>query len=121
MKFTIATSLLILFVCANAWSQIGKPPSLSELAAYTGSDRDQLLAEGAKREGKLVWYTTLAAEQNKQIASAFESRYGVRVETYRTGSSALAQRLLNEAKARRHIVDAIETTLPGLLTFRDNQ
>src|SRR6185503_20568726 len=63
-----------------------------------------------------------AAEQNKQIANAFEKKYpGVSVETYRTGSSALAQRLLTEAKARRHIADAIETTPPGLMTFRDSQ
>jgi ABC-type Fe3+ transport system substrate-binding protein len=33
----------------------------------------------------------------------------------------LAQRLLTEAKARRHIADAIETTPPGLMTFRDSQ
>jgi iron(III) transport system substrate-binding protein len=69
----------------------------------------------------LVWYTTLAVVQNKQIAGTFEAKYpGVKVEIYRTGSSALVQRLLNEAQARRHIADVIETTLPGLLTFREN-
>ena len=122
MKFITSTALLVLLLFAPAWGQSGKPSSLAELASYTGSDRERLLLEGAKREGKVVWYTTLAAEQNKQIASAFETRYaGVKVETFRTGSSALAQRLLNEATARRHIADAIETTLPGLLTFRDHQ
>ncbi len=93
-----------------------------DLAAYTGNDRERILFDGAKREGKLVWYTTLAADQNKTIAAAFEKKYpGVSIETFRTGSSALAQRLLTEAKARRHIADAIETTPPGLITFRDNQ
>jgi iron(III) transport system substrate-binding protein len=122
MKFITSAALLVLLVFAPAWGQTSKPLSLAELASYTGSDRERLLLEGAKREGKVVWYTTLAAEQNKQIAGAFETRYaGVKVETFRTGSSALAQRLLNEAQARRHIADAIETTLPGLLTFRDNQ
>jgi iron(III) transport system substrate-binding protein len=92
------------------------------LASFTGADRERLLHEGAKREGKLVWYTTLAAEQNKQIANAFEKKYaGVNVEIFRTGSSALTQRLLTEAKARRHIADAVETTPPGLITFRDSQ
>jgi iron(III) transport system substrate-binding protein len=122
MKFITSAALLVLLVFAPAWGQTSKPLSLAELASYTGSDGERLLLEGAKREGKVVWYTTLAAEQNKQIAGAFETRYaGVKVETFRTGSSALAQRLLNEAQARRHIADAIETTLPGLLTFRDNQ
>jgi iron(III) transport system substrate-binding protein len=96
--------------------------SLSQLASYAGTDRERILIDGAKREGKVSWYTTLAANQNKQIASAFEAKYpGVKVETFRTGSGPLIERVLTEAKARRHLVDAIETTLPGLMTFRDNR
>ena len=122
MKALLVAISYILLSGAPAGSQTAKPSSAADLASYTGGDRERVLLEGAKREGKVVWYTTLAAEQNKQIAGAFEAKYpGVKVETFRTGSSALAQRLLTEAKARRHIADAIETTLPGLLTFRDNQ
>jgi iron(III) transport system substrate-binding protein len=122
MKILAAAHLVGFLITTPAWSQTGKPSSPAELASYTGSDRERLLLDGAKLEGKVVWYTTLAADQNKQIANAFEAKYpGVKIETYRTGSSALAQRVLTEAKARRHLVDAIETTLPGLLTFRDNQ
>ena len=119
---TLAATMFILFFCTPAWGQTAKPSTAAELASYTGPDRERLLLEGAKREGKLVWYTTLATDQNKQISGAFERKYpGVSVETFRTGSSALAQRLLTEAKARRHIADAIETTPPGLITFRENQ
>jgi len=122
MNIVAAALLVLLFFSQNSSSQTAKPTSSADLAAYSGSDRERLLHEGAKREGKLVWYTTLAAEQNKQIANTFEKKYpGVAVEIYRTGSSALAQRLLTEAKARRHIADAIETTPPGLMTFRENQ
>jgi iron(III) transport system substrate-binding protein len=120
MKILTAAFLFVFVMTAPAWSQPSKPFSPADLASYTGLDRERLLVEGAKREGKVVWYTTLAADQNKQIANAFETKYpGVKVETFRTGSSALAQRVLTEAKAQRHIADAIETTLPGLLTFRD--
>jgi iron(III) transport system substrate-binding protein len=122
MSTSIVALFFLLVASAPALGQTGKPSAAADLTAYTGTDRERLLLDGAKREGKVVWYTTLAAEQNKQIAGAFETKYpGVKVETFRTGSSALAQRLLTEAKARRHIADAIETTLPGLLTFRDNQ
>jgi iron(III) transport system substrate-binding protein len=122
LKTLTGALLFILLITVPARSQSSKPSSPAEIAAYTGSDRERLLVEGAKREGKLVWYTTLAVVQNKQIAATFEAKYpGVKVETYRTGSSALVQRVLNEAQARRHIADAFETTLAGLLTFRDNQ
>jgi len=122
VKHLVATMVILFSVHAPAWGQSAKPSTGAELAAYTGNDRERILFDGAKREGKLVWYTTLAADQNKTIAAAFEKKYpGVSIETFRTGSSALAQRLLTEAKARRHIADAIETTPPGLITFRDNQ
>jgi iron(III) transport system substrate-binding protein len=123
MKISAITLLsCLLMTTTPAWSQTSKPVSSADLASYAGADRERVLLEGAKREGKVVWYTTLAAEQNKQIASAFEAKYsGVKVDTFRTGSSALAQRLLTEAKAQRHLADAIETTLPGLLTFRENK
>jgi iron(III) transport system substrate-binding protein len=122
LKILVAAAFFLFLTTSPAWSQAGKPSSAAEIAAHAGADRERLLAEGAKREGKLVWYTTLAAFQNKQIAAAFEAKYpGVRVEIYRAGSSELTQRLLNEARARRPIADAIEMTLPGLLTFRENR
>jgi len=122
VKHLVATMVILFSVHAPAWGQSAKPSGAADLAAYTGNDRERILFDGAKREGKLVWYTTLAADQNKTIAAAFEKKYpGVSIETFRTGSSALAQRLLTEAKARRHIADAIETTPPGLITFRDSQ
>ena len=111
MKILTITLVFFFLVSSPAWAQTAKPMSPADLAAYSGADRERLLVDGAKREGKLVWYTTFAAEQNKQIAGAFEAKYpGVKVDAFRTGSSALAQRLLTEAKARRHIADAIETT-----------
>jgi len=120
MKTATIAVFLVLLVTVPAQSQTGRPSSLKELASYGGADRERLLVEGAKREGKLVWYTTLAARQNKQLTKAFEDKYpGVKVETYRTNSTALTQRVLTEAKAGRHLVDAIETTLPGLFTFRE--
>jgi iron(III) transport system substrate-binding protein len=122
LKILTAGLFFVFLISSPGAAQPVRPSSPAELAAFSGSDRERLLFDGAKREGKLVWYTTLAAVQNKQIAATFEVKYpGVKVEIYRAGSSALAQRLLNEAQARRHIADAIETTLPGLLTFRDNQ
>ena len=122
MKYLYAIAIIIVAASRPAWGQANKPSSAAELAAYTGADRERILFEGAKREGKLVWYTTLATAQNKTIAAVFEKKYpGVSVDTFRTGSSALAQRLLTEAKAGRHIADAIETTPPGLMTFRDGQ
>ena len=104
----------------TAWGQSAKPATLADLAKYTGADRGRLLYDGAKKEGKFLWYTSLIA--NKEIAKIFESKYpGVTVETYRASGTQLAPRVLAEAQSKRYLGDVIETSPPGLMVLRDNQ
>jgi iron(III) transport system substrate-binding protein len=116
---------LLLFVffpgmLGNAWAQGPKPTSLAELARYIGADRERILYDGAKREGKIVWYTSLVP--HKEIAKLFEAKYpGVVVETYRADGTDLSNRLLAETQAKRYIADAVETTPGPLMPLRDNQ
>jgi iron(III) transport system substrate-binding protein len=108
-------ALVILMVTSSfSWGQTKKPRTLEDLAAYTGADRQQILLEGAKTEGKIVWYTSLSGVY-RELVDAFKRKYpDVSVEVYRGGSTDLGPRLLNEAQAGRHVADALEST-PGLL------
>ena len=104
----------------TAWSQSTQPTTLADLAKYIGPDRGRLLYEGAKKEGKFSWYTSLIA--NKEIVKIFESKYpGVTVETYRASGTQLATRVLAEAQSKRYLGDVIETSPPGLMVLRDSQ
>ena len=38
--------------------------SVTDLANYRGADREEVLKAGAKKEGKLVWYTSLTAHRD---------------------------------------------------------
>jgi iron(III) transport system substrate-binding protein len=120
--FSIALILLALFACPLALhAQAKKPSTLSELVAYTGADREQILISGAKAEGKVVWYTSLAGSSYKELAQGFEKKYpGVKVDVYRAASNELMARITAEAKARQYIVDTIETTLPLLKSLRED-
>ena len=110
-RVLFAALVFILLAASSAPGQTKKPTSLAELAAYTGADREQLLLAGAKSEGKVVWYTSLAGGSYKAIVEAFETKYpGVKVEVYRAGGADLTVRLGEEAKARRYLADALETT-----------
>ena len=110
--------LSIVLLQSPAWSQSGKPATLAELAQYKGADREKLLYEGAKKEGKLVWYTSLVP--HKHIAKVFQTKYpGVEVDVYRAAGSALATRLIEETRAQRYIADTIESTPPQLMLLRD--
>jgi iron(III) transport system substrate-binding protein len=120
MKTLIVAILVCLSLAASAWSQSARPQTAADLAKYLGADRERLLYEEAKKEGKLVWYTSLTPY--KEIAKTFESRYpGVTVEPYRAPATTLATRALSEAQARRYIADTIETTQGALMLLRDNK
>jgi iron(III) transport system substrate-binding protein len=105
---------------SEAWLQSLKPTTLSELVTYAGADREQVLYGGAKAEGKVVWYTSLAGESYKSMVKAFEAKYpGVKVEAYRGSGHELTTRMMEEAKARKSIVDAVETTEANLMFMRE--
>jgi hypothetical protein len=77
--FEMRVVALILFALllssSLAWAQARKPASLSELVNYMGADREQMLFAGAKAEGKVMWYTSLAGGSYKALIAAFEAKY----------------------------------------------
>ena len=118
---SLGTAILVtVILLGNGWCQTPPPKTSADLAKYAGADRERVLYEGAKKEGKLVWYTSLSTY--KEMAKAFETKYpGVTVEFYRAPATNLATRILSEAQARRYNVDAIETTPGAVMLLRDNK
>ena len=107
---------------AGASAQSKKPVSTAELAAYAGADREQRLVAGARAEGKVVWYTSLAGSSYKDLANGFEAKYpGIKVETYRGTSTDIMTRITAEAQAKQLRVDVLETTVPPLTYLRENK
>jgi iron(III) transport system substrate-binding protein len=120
MKVLVSTLLVVLSWHSAAWTQSGKPPTVVDLAAYNKPDREKILYEGAKKEGKLMWYTSLTGGPNTDAPKVFEAKYpGVQVEVYRGDSDALISRILQEAHAKRYIADSIETTFPILKVLQE--
>jgi iron(III) transport system substrate-binding protein len=114
MKIYILALLMLATMIQSSWGQVRKPKTLDELVAYTGADRHQILVEGAKAEGKIVWYTSLSGVY-RELVDAFKKKYpDIAIDVYRGGSTDLGPRLLNEAQAGRFVADALEST-PGLL------
>lgn len=70
--------------------------------------------EAAKKEGKVVWYTSLALPTAEKIGKLFEAAYpGIKVEVQRTGSQRILQRVMQETQANLKIVDVIHTSDAG--------
>jgi iron(III) transport system substrate-binding protein len=125
---TAKMNLLVFFPLITAvllpnqlFAQPRKPATVSEISTYMGVDREQLLYAGAKSEGVVNWYTSLAGDSYKALSRAFETKYpGVRVEAFRAGGSELTVRMSEEIKARRPTMDALETTYDNMLVARAN-
>ena len=70
--------------------------------------------EAAKKEGKVVWYTSLALPTAEKVGKLFEAAYpGIKVEVQRTGSQRILQRVMQELQANLKLVDVIHTSDAG--------
>jgi iron(III) transport system substrate-binding protein len=119
MRSLVTLLLVLVGSQLQAWAQ-GRTASVAELAAYNKPDREKILLEGAKKQGKVLWYTSLTGGPNLEVPKAFEAKYpGIKVEVYRGDSDAIIARVLQEAEAKRYLVDCIETTFPILKVMRD--
>ncbi len=119
MKYRRSAFSSALCIAGSAWAQ-GKM-STEQLAAYNKPDREKMLYAGAKAEGKVTWYTSLAGESYKKLAAAYEARYpGVSVESYRATRQEMSARIMAESQAQRYIADTMETTIPLLKLLKDN-
>ena len=107
----LAPALLCVFLAPAIFAQ-GR--GAEDLFLYRGADRATRLLEGARREGRVTLYTSLAPTESAPLAQAFEKKYGVRVELWRALSSQVVQRTTTEARARRHAVDVVETNGPEM-------
>lgn len=81
------------------------------VAAPSEEERTASLIEGAKKEGKVVWYTMLTAAEADMVGRKFKEKYPFIVtEMYRTGAENMVTRILAENQAKRYIFDALMIT-----------
>jgi iron(III) transport system substrate-binding protein len=70
--------------------------------------------EAARKEGKVVWYTSLVLPSAERVAKLFEAAYpGIKVEVHRSGSQRVLQRLMQELSAGIKHADVIHTSDAG--------
>src|SRR5712671_533176 len=87
---------------------------LAVLAAPLPAVAQDARGEAAKKEGKVVWYTSLALTSAEKVAKLFEAAYpGIKVEVQRTGSERILQRVMQELQANIKNVDVIHTSDAG--------
>src|SRR5262245_46196394 len=76
----------------RAWSQAAPNPKL---------------IEAAKKEGELVYYTTMTLDQSKAVVDRFEKKFGIRAQLFRTGGGPLLNKITTEARGGRYDWDIV--------------
>ena len=83
------------------------------LALAPAAEASDVDMAAAKKEGKVVWYTSTPIEQGQKIAKLFEDATDIKVEMFRSGGSAILRRFLQEQQAGRTAVDVMTTSDPA--------
>src|SRR3990167_1308471 len=100
----MAERRLLTIVMAISWAVVFAGPAFAQEARL----------EAAKKEGKVVWYTSLALPSAEKVAKLFEAAYpGIKVEVHRTGSQRILQRVMQELQANIKNVDVVHTSDAG--------
>jgi iron(III) transport system substrate-binding protein len=80
------------------------------------------LIEAAKKEGKVVWYTSIDLKVSQEIAQRFEAKYpGVKVQVERTGAERILQRIGQEYQSNIHAVDVVNSSDASHLAYWKEQ
>jgi iron(III) transport system substrate-binding protein len=92
-------SIFLVLVCVVA---LLSPP------VYGQESPDPKVVEAARKEGEIVWYTTMSLDQSKQFMDRFLRKYPfLKPSVFRSGGGALLNRVLSETKAGKNFFDVV--------------
>ena len=114
----------LLFALAAATAAVpatvARAATVEEIALMKSPNREKILIEGAKKEGKITFYTGLIVDQVvRPVKDAFEKEYPfLQIEFFRANADRLAQRVLAEHQAKRYEVDVVSGSAAATMLQR---
>jgi iron(III) transport system substrate-binding protein len=75
------------------------------------AQRRAALEEGAKKEGEVIWYTSMSLTDFPKVVGAFEKTYpAVKIRTNRLAQPTIVNKIDTEARAGRYAVDIVSAS-----------
>jgi iron(III) transport system substrate-binding protein len=82
--------------------------------------QDPKVIQAARKEGEIVWYTTMSADQSNAFMARFQQKYSfLKPSVIRLGGNALLSRIVAEAKAGKSFFDVAHGTGEIVLPLMD--
>jgi len=112
--------VLLTLVAVLAGTGLARAATVEEIALMSRADRQKILVEGAKKEGKVSWYTTLIVDQVvRPVKEAFEKEYPfLQLEFFRGNTERIVQKMIAEYQAKRYEADLIDGTVSPTMVRR---
>ena len=106
-----------------AVSLIAMSLGLTPIAGWPQGSPDPKLIEGAKKEGEVVWYTTMTLDQSTEVINRFRKKYPFikAAELFRTGGGPLLNKILTETRAGLHAWDVVVGRGEMLLPLKERK
>ena len=103
---TILVAAFAAIICVRSANAL----TPEEIANYRGADRQQILLDGARKEGQVVLYSALIVNQMlRPLAAGFMKRYPfIKMTYYRADSEELLAKLSAETRANNVVADVFE-------------
>jgi iron(III) transport system substrate-binding protein len=96
---------------ASATVAVGSFAAPLRAAAPEATAITPALVQAARKEGKVVYYTSVDLPLAERIAKSFEAKYpGISVRVERTGAERVFQRIGQEYASRIHTVDVVNSS-----------
>jgi iron(III) transport system substrate-binding protein len=93
---------------------------LSLLSVSFAVAAEPSVIEGAKKEGSLVFYTTMDIQNSKPVIDAFTKKYPfIRGDLVRLGGTAMVSRIMTEAQAGAQKFDVAVGISPSYVPMRE--
>jgi iron(III) transport system substrate-binding protein len=95
-------SLVVLVTAFILFQVLGSHPAEGQ------SNPDPKVVEGAKKEGQMIFYTTMTLDQSKEVVDRFQKKYPfIKPTLFRTGGGPLLNKIFTEARGGRHAWDVV--------------
>ena len=117
----LAKIAALAFAAACLFGTAAAAQNADAILTYRGSDREQKLIDGAKKEGEVVFYSGMIVNQAlRPVALAFQKKYPfIKMTFWRGDSEAIAAKAAAEMRAHNPVADVIEGTGLGELAVRE--
>jgi iron(III) transport system substrate-binding protein len=125
-SFSLACLVILagIFAPGLSWAQPSASVEglLDRINRLPGTERQQKLLEGARKEGELVWYSTMNRENSQELINLFEQEHPfIRVKLLNGSAVQTMTRINSEYSAKNYLFDITHIRGLFLLPLRKKQ